>query len=54
MIIGAPFEVTKGLLEKVYKIDLVVSGMTVPDSTTDPYKVRPPYSLSPTYKYIFV
>ena len=42
VIIGAPFSVTKDVLEKVYKINCVVHGATEVDSdvnSVDPYEV---------------
>lgn len=44
VIIGAPHSVTKQVLEKVYKVDIVVHGVTPvhPDiDESDPYRVNP-------------
>lgn len=40
VVIGAPYSVTKEVMEKVYKVDIVVAGKTEPDvDGEDPYKL---------------
>lgn len=50
VIIGAPFEVTEGLLEKIYKVDLVIHGYTMVQTPNN----RDPYEVNNTSSYLFI